>query len=180
VQLAAFQRKVLEVEDGILRKDAGSVGAYNIVPLTQIVGEFQPWVRRMEWFLEVVELMMRRMGNGKVEERCTGAKVIDWLCEAMRTGYVDIEIVAGELTRVAEMAWVKCVAGWVLYGRLPSFGREDFFVQMADGDVQVCFLVRVDLDVKLMGKRSMRVRRSYFLLSLRHRPRLHCCLLGSR
>jgi hypothetical protein len=156
------------------------VGAYNIVPLTQIVGEFQPWVRRMEWFLEVVELMMRGMGKGRAEERCTGAKVIDWLCEAMRTGYVDIEIVAGELTRVAEMAWVKCVAGWVLYGRLPSFGREDFFVQMVEGDVQVCFFVRVKMNGKLMEDRSMRVRRSCYLLSLQHRLRPRCCLLGDR
>jgi hypothetical protein len=171
---------VLEVEEGILKKDAGSVGAYNIVPLTQIVGEFQPWVRRMEWFSEVVELMMRGMGKVRAEEWCTGAKVIDWLCEAMKTGYVDIEIAARELTRVAEMAWVKCVAGWVLYGRLPSFGREDFFVQLVEGDVQVCFLVRFGMVRVLMGYRSMRVRRSYFLLSLRHRPRPRCCLLEDR
>ncbi|KAH7370336.1 gamma-tubulin complex component protein [Rhexocercosporidium sp. MPI-PUGE-AT-0058] len=132
--LAKFQRKVLEVEDGILRKDAGTVGAYNIVPLTAIVGEFSGWTRRMEWFLEVVEFMMR--GSGGDGKSCSGAMVIDRLCAAMQTGYVDIEEVALSLVRVSETAWLKQVSAWVLYGRLPSFGREDFFVQVVHGDVQ--------------------------------------------
>ncbi|KAH7417887.1 gamma-tubulin complex component protein [Cadophora sp. MPI-SDFR-AT-0126] len=132
--LARFQRKVLEVEDGILRKDAGTVGAYNIVPLTAIVGEFSGWTRRMEWFLEVVEFMMR--GNGGDGKTCSGAMVIDRLCESMQTGYVDIEEAALSLVRVAETAWLKQVSAWVLYGRLPSFGREDFFVQIVHGDIQ--------------------------------------------
>lgn len=131
--LSSFQRKVLEVEDGILRKDAGSVGAYNIVPLTAIVGEFSGWVRRMEWFLELVEFMLR----GSEGKKCTGAVVIDRLCDAMQTGYVDIEEAALSLVKVAETAWLKQVSAWVLYGRLPVFGREDFFVQqMFDNDVQ--------------------------------------------
>ena len=133
--LGKFQRKVLEVEDGILRKDAGTVGAYNIVPLTAIVGEFSGWTRRMEWFLEVVEYMMR--GNGGEGKNCSGAMVIDRLCHAMQTGYVDIEEAALNLVRVAETAWLKQVSAWVLYGRLPSFGREDFFVQIVHGDIQV-------------------------------------------
>jgi hypothetical protein len=132
--LAAFQRKILEVEDGILRKDARNVGAYNIVPLTAIVGEFSGWTRRMEWFLEVVEFMMR--GNGG-EKKCTGAMIIDRLCGAMQTGYVDIEEAALSLVKVAETAWLKQISAWILYGRLPSFGREDFFVQTVDGDIQV-------------------------------------------
>lgn len=140
--LAKFQRKVLEVEDGILRKDAGSVGAYNIVPLTAIVGEFSGWTRRMEWFLEVVEYMMR--GSGVEGKKCTGAMIIDRLCDAMKTGYVDIEEAALSLVRVAETAWLKQVSAWVLYGRLPSFGREDFFVQTDRGDVQVSLSVYVD------------------------------------
>ncbi|KAG4419034.1 hypothetical protein IFR04_007810 [Cadophora malorum] len=132
--LGNFQRKVLEVEDGILRKDAGTVGAYNIVPLTAIVGEFSGWTRRMEWFLEVVEYMMR--GNGGEGKNCSGAMLIDRLCQAMQTGYVDIEEAALSLVRVAETAWLKQVSAWVLYGRLPSFGREDFFVQIVHGDIQ--------------------------------------------
>lgn len=125
---------MLEVEDGILRKDAGSVGAYNIAPLTAIVGEFSGWTRTMEWFLEVVEFMMRGIGEGK---KCTGAMVIDRLCDSMQTGYVDIEEAALSLAKVAETAWLKQVSAWILYGRLPSFGREDFFVQTVDYDIQV-------------------------------------------
>jgi Gamma tubulin complex component N-terminal len=134
--LAKFQEKVLQVEDGILRKDAGSVGAYNIVPLTSVVGEFSGWTRRMEWFLEIVEFMMR--GTGGEAKRCTGAMVIDRLCDAMQTGYIDIEETALSLVKVAETAWLKQVSAWILYGRLPSFGREDFFVQTDDGDIEVC------------------------------------------
>ncbi|CZT42335.1 related to gamma-tubulin complex component GCP4 [Rhynchosporium secalis] len=130
--LARFQRKILEVEASILKNDAGIVGAYNIVPLTAIVGEFSAWTRRMEWFLDVVELMMR--GNGG--KSCSGSMIIDRLCAAMQTGYFDIEEVALSLVKVSETAWLKQVSAWVLYGRLPSFGREDFFVQMVPGDVQ--------------------------------------------
>lgn len=133
--LSQFQRKVLEVEDGILRKDAGTVGAYNIVPLTAIVSEFSGWTRRMEWFLEVAEFMMQS-GTGQAN-KCTGAMAINKLCDAMQTGYIDIEEAALSLVRVAETAWLKQVSSWVLYGRLPSFGKEDFFVQMIDGDIQV-------------------------------------------
>ncbi|EFY84338.1 gamma-tubulin complex component GCP4, putative [Metarhizium acridum CQMa 102] len=49
IHLAAFQRKVLQVEESILKNDADWVGAYNIVPLTAIMGEFQQWTRRLEW-----------------------------------------------------------------------------------------------------------------------------------
>jgi hypothetical protein len=130
--LAAFQCKVLEVEEGILRKDAGLVGAYNIVPLTAVVGQFSPWTRRLEWFLEVVQFMM--FGGGS---KCSGAMVIDKLCDAIQTGYVDIEESALSLVKVAETAWLKQVSAWILYGRLPSFGRGDFFVQTAEEDIQV-------------------------------------------
>jgi hypothetical protein len=140
--LSQFQQKVLEVEDGILRKDAGSVGAYNIVPLTAVVGQFTSWTRRMEWFLELVEFMMR--GSGGDVKGCSGAMVIDKLCDAMQTGYVDIEEAALSLVKVAETAWLKQVSAWALYGRLPTFGREDFFVQTADDDVEVRSLLYTD------------------------------------
>lgn len=131
--LAQFQRKIIEVEDGVLRKDAGSVGAYNIVPLTAIVGEFSGWTRRMEWFLEIVEFMMRGSAGG--ERKCSGAMIIDRLCNSMQTGYMDIEEAALSLVRVAETAWLKQVSAWILYGRLPSFGKGDFFVQEIEGPV---------------------------------------------
>ncbi|KAF7869758.1 hypothetical protein EAF04_004542 [Stromatinia cepivora] len=125
VHLVRFQRKVLEVENGILRKDSGSVGAYNIVPLTFIVEKFSGWTRRMEWFLEIVDFMMQDAG----EKKCSGAMVIDKLCNAIQTGYADIEEAALSLVKVAQTAWLKQVSAWILYGRLPSFGRGDFFVQ---------------------------------------------------
>lgn len=129
VHLAQFQQKVLEVEDDILSKDAGSVGAYNIVPLTAIVKEFSGWTRRMEWFLGIMEFM-----EIAADQKCTGAMVIDKLCNAIQTGYVDIEEAALSLVRVAETAWLRQISSWILYGRLPSFGKEDFFVQEVEGD----------------------------------------------
>ena len=89
----------------------------------------------MEWFLEIVEFIMR--GSGGKSKNCTGAMVIDKLSDAIQTGFVDIEEAALSLVKVAETAWLKQVSAWILYGRLPSFGREDFFVQNVDGDVQV-------------------------------------------
>jgi hypothetical protein len=133
VHLSAFQRKVLEVEEGILRKDAGLVGAYNIVPLTAVVGEFSGWTRRMEWLWEIVQFMLR----DKDGERCSGAKIIDRLRSEMQSGYADIERTAVSLVPVAETAWLKQVSAWVLYGRLPSFGADDFFVRKAEGTDQV-------------------------------------------
>jgi hypothetical protein len=122
--LAQFQRKVLDVESSILRKDSSAVGAYNIVPLTAVVGEFTEWTRRLEWLWEITKFML--------QPACTGARIIDRLCAATQTGYSDIESSALQLVRVAETAWLKQVSGWVLYGRLPSFGKEDFFVHQTD------------------------------------------------
>jgi len=143
--LAAFQRKVLEVEDGILRGDAAFVGAYNIVPLTVIVTEFGGWTRRMEWLWEVVQFMLTRGpsgmipdgsrgSGGQLEEAaaasfCTGARLIDRLRGELQTGFRDIEETARSLVAVAEVAWLKQVSAWVLYGKIPSFGAGDFFVQ---------------------------------------------------
>jgi len=133
---------VLEVEDGILRKDSLSVGAYNIVPLTAIVQEFSGWTRRMEWFLEIVEFMIR--GNGGAERsKCSGAMIIDKLCDSIQTGYADIEESALTLVKVAETAWLKQVSAWILYGRLPSFGKEDFFVQNEGTDIDVRTLTNI-------------------------------------
>ncbi|KAJ4390636.1 hypothetical protein N0V93_004234 [Gnomoniopsis smithogilvyi] len=138
--LAAFQRKVLEVEEGILRKDAGLVGAYNIVPLAAIVVEFEGWTRRLEWLWEMVEFMLsKERGEDGKEAACTGAKVINRLRAELQTGYQDIEETARNLVRVAETAWVKQVSSWILYGRLPGFGAEDFFIQKAEVDEEfVC------------------------------------------
>lgn len=174
--LAQFQQKVLEVEDGILRKDAGSVGAYNIVPLTAVVGQFSGWTRRMEWFSEIVEFMMRgALGQGS---GCTGAMVIDKLCDAVQTGYVDIEEAALSLVKVAEMAWLKQASAWILYGRLPSFGREDFFVQTAEDDIEVCFIVHIIALLLTASSRNIIVSRICYLDSCRRPQRHRCSSLG--
>ncbi|KAL2021083.1 hypothetical protein VTK56DRAFT_7502 [Thermocarpiscus australiensis] len=152
--LAAFRRKVLDVEEGILRRDAGLVGAYNIVPLTAVVGEFEGWGRRLGWLLDVVGFMLRTTGMGEnmewggrggggsggreeaemAETACTGARLIDLLRGELQTGYRDVEETARSLVAVAEAAWLKQVSAWVLYGRLPSFGEGDFFVLRKMGE----------------------------------------------
>jgi hypothetical protein len=142
VHLAAFQRKVLEVEETILRKDAALVGAYNIVPLTLVVGEFSGWTRRLEWLWETVQFMLvKEKRPDGTETFCTGAAIINRLRGELQTGYADIEETARSLVQVAETAWVKQVSAWILYGRLPGFGAEDFFIQQPadeeDGFVSV-------------------------------------------
>ncbi|CCC06721.1 hypothetical protein SMACR_00748 [Sordaria macrospora] len=165
--LAAFQCKVLQVEETILKKDAALVGAYNIVPLTAVVGEFDEWNRRMEWLWSFVELLMKGMkenaenvdqmewegsqprdlthrpahkGHSSSSTRRreppvhSGPMVINRLRELMQTGYKDIEEVVKSLVKVAETAWLKQVSAWVLYGRLPDFGADDFFVWREEDD----------------------------------------------
>ncbi|KAK3294057.1 gamma-tubulin complex component protein [Chaetomium fimeti] len=124
LHLAAFRRKVLAVEQTVLRGDAALVGAYNVVPLTAVVAEFAGWARRLEWLARVVEVM----GEG-----CTGARVMDFLRGELQTGYRDVEEAARSLVGVAEAAWVKQVSAWVLYGRVPGFGEGDFFVRRVEG-----------------------------------------------
>ncbi|EEU42993.1 uncharacterized protein NECHADRAFT_46654 [Fusarium vanettenii 77-13-4] len=126
IHLSAFQRKVLEVEASILRDDPELVGAYNIVPLTAVVGEFKDWTRRMDWLWEMVQFMLAKDKKGEV---CHGAHLMDRLRLELQSGYQDVQDTAMSLVTVAETAWLKQVSAWILYGRLPSFGIEDFFVQ---------------------------------------------------
>ncbi|SPQ25261.1 2a519e2a-7f5f-4ab3-a31d-784db9d70827 [Thermothielavioides terrestris] len=126
--LAAFRRKVLDVEATVLRRDAALVGAYNVVPLTAVVAEFDGWGRRLEWLAGVVRAMGDGKSNGPRGGWCTGAAMVDFLRAELRTGYSDVEEAARSLGAVAEAAWVKQVSAWVLYGRVPEFGQGDFFV----------------------------------------------------
>ncbi|KAG5977697.1 hypothetical protein E4U55_006607 [Claviceps digitariae] len=126
VHLAAFQRKVLDVEASVLNHDAGLVGAYNIVPLTAVMGEFQQWTRRLEWLWDTVRFIMATDEEGRA---CRGAALIDRLRDELQSGYQDVAATAESLVQAAETAWLKQVSAWVLYGRLPSFGADDFFVQ---------------------------------------------------
>lgn len=126
--LSKFQRKVLEVEKGILVEDSAYVGGYGIVPLSTISGEFAPWTRRLEWLWEIVCFVQpERKWDGF--SKCTGAALADRLRAESQTGYADIEEMAMHLVTVAETAWMKQLSMWLLCGNLPMFGKEDFFIQ---------------------------------------------------
>ncbi|KAK3080898.1 hypothetical protein LTS18_012135, partial [Coniosporium uncinatum] len=133
IHLARFQKKILTVESSILKKDAKSVGAYNIVPLAAVVGEFDEWNRLMDWLWDVACFMVSNNEEGRSHAR-TGAALVDKLRRESQTGYPDIETAALELGKVAETAWLRQLSSWVLYGRVPSSGAEDFFVQKYDVD----------------------------------------------
>jgi hypothetical protein len=129
-QLASFQQTVCDAEKQILTRDAARVGAYDIVPLSSLVGEFNGWSRRLEWLWTLATFILPQHGTeGGKGKPCTGANVIDWLRQESQTGFPDIEEVALSLVQVAETAWLRQLSTWVLYGRLPTFGGEDFFIQ---------------------------------------------------
>lgn len=91
----------------------------------------------MDWLWEILQFMSNDKTAGGLKW-CSGAQIIDRLCKELQTGYSDIEDSAVNLVKVAEMAWLKQVSAWVLYGRLPSFGQDDFFIEMIDEQTQVC------------------------------------------
>lgn len=140
IHLAAFQRKVLDVEASILQDDPDLVGAYNIVPLTAVIGEFKDWTRRMEWLWEMVQFMLAKNKKG---ETCHGAQLMDRLRLELQSGYRDVQNTAMSLVTVAETAWLKQVSAWILYGRLPSFGGDDFFVQKVEESEDVGLVWRL-------------------------------------
>lgn len=139
-QLGNFQRKVLEVESRILKQDASTVGAYNIVPLAGIVSEFSEWTRTMNWLWDISNFMLPSDAPSKTENRggnvASGAAIIDKLRSEAQTGYPDIEEAAQYLGKIAEASWLRQLSTWLLYGRLPSFGSSDFFVQQGDDDLE--------------------------------------------
>ncbi|KAH0562329.1 hypothetical protein GP486_002972 [Trichoglossum hirsutum] len=136
--LARFQDKILEVEREILQEDAGRVGAYGIVPLSGLVREFDGWTRRLEWFWEIVQFMLPPDTSAQREKSAgsTGAGIIDRLRVEAHTGYPDLEEASLDLIRVAETAWLRQLSTWILYGRLPAFGAEDFFIHEFPEDVE--------------------------------------------
>lgn len=160
--LARFQQKVLDVESRILRKDASAVGAYNIVPLAGVVGEFDEWTRLMEWLWSLVSFVMppdsNKDGLQHISDHKTlssGAAIIDKLRHEAQTGYPDIEEAALDLGKVAETAWMKQLSTWLLYGRLPTFGATDFFIQKAIDEVtEVQFVVNNKLLPKFVSQQT--------------------------
>ncbi|KAI9830614.1 MAG: hypothetical protein M1819_005424 [Sarea resinae] len=147
-QLARFQQKILDVESRLLKKDSDLVGGYEIVPLSGIVGEFDEWTRRMEWLWEMARYMLPLVDDGdkqRVQELCSGAAIIDKLRDEAQTGYPDIEEAALNLGKVAETAWLRQLSSWVLYGRLPTFGKDDFFIQVEVNSGKSEFVLRSSL-----------------------------------
>ena len=128
-ELGVFRKKVLQVETSILQRDAGYVGGYNIVPLSTIVVEFAPWTRRLEWLLRVTSCAEK--GN---RVPCNAREMLDFLETETHTGYSDIEDMASRLLVTAEKVWMRLLATWVLYGKLPASGALDFFIQSNEVD----------------------------------------------
>jgi hypothetical protein len=149
----------LDVETQILQQDASTVGAYNIVPLAGIVGEFSEWVRLMEWLWDISNFMLSSKLSPKSEKAsqktASGSELIDKLRTEAQTGYPDIEEAAQYLGRVAETAWLRQLSTWLLYGRLPSFGASDFFIAQEDEDSkELSFVARNRLLPKFVTRQT--------------------------
>lgn len=129
IHLAAFRAKVIEVEASILQRDAAFVGGYGIVPLSSVVGEFAPWTRRLEWLSRLFAFTERQHADDSGRPYCTSNSILDFLEAETRTGYGDIEASAQSLLTAGEKVWMRSVASWILYGKMPVFGQDDFFIQ---------------------------------------------------
>ena len=137
IHLAKFQRRIIEVEKDILTDNAKIVGAYNIVPLSAVVGSFEGWPRKLEWLQDLVQFIQAPVSSAATrvadrEEACTAAMLISRLRDSIHTGYPDIEEISTSLVQAAETAWLKQVSAWVLYGRHP--GEEDFLITSGDAN----------------------------------------------
>ncbi|KAF2645360.1 hypothetical protein P280DRAFT_441753 [Massarina eburnea CBS 473.64] len=153
-----FQRNILDVESRILKQDASTVGAYNIVPLAGVVGEFSEWTRLMEWLWEISNFLLPpdvpKKGEKTDARACSGAGIIDKLRSEAQTGYPDIEEAALQLGTVAETSWLRQLSTWLLYGRLPSFGASDFFIEDDSDDEQLSFAVSHKLLPKFVTRHT--------------------------
>lgn len=149
--LGRFQRKIVEVEKSILLNDSGYVGGYGIVPLSTLVGEFAPWTRRLEWLWEVSRFMKPQSMQDREPGSCSGAAIIDYLRKESQTGYLDLEEMALHLVKAAETAWMRQLSMWLLYGNLPAFGKEDFFIQEDNEGDGLDFVMHVDLLPKFVS-----------------------------
>jgi hypothetical protein len=132
--LRRFQEKILRVEESILHDDPDYVGAYDIVPLSSVARAFDGWERILEWLNEIVLYIHPEPVSEDEDARImrSGAQLIDRLRLEAQTGFLDLEAVILDLVRVAESVWVRQLATWVLYGRLPAPGAGDFFVQRVE------------------------------------------------
>jgi hypothetical protein len=144
--LRRFQNKILEVESKILKKDSTIVGAYEIVPLAAVVGEFDDWHRLMTWYWDLAMFIAPTDATAKNHVKCTSARLIDRLRVETQTGYPEIEDAAVQLARVAETTWLRQLSSWIVYGKLPIHGAKDFFIQQENRDgEEPIFTSNIDL-----------------------------------
>lgn len=134
VHLAAFQKKILEVEKDILERNSEIVGTSNIVPLSGLVATFDGWKRKLGWLWSLVQFIQpqaatvaSRSSEGS-QEPCTASLLLDYLREATHTGYADVEQLSLHLVEIAEKTWLKSISAWILYGRFPALGGTDIFI----------------------------------------------------
>ena len=152
--LERFREKILDVERQILTEDAAIVGAYNIVPLSAVVGEFDEWSRRMEWYWNLA-CFIQSLDTATQSNQATGAGLIDHLRSELQTGFPDIETAATELSCIADKAWLKQASVWLLYGLLPSHGAEDFFVSVQESaDSPPSYVLRRELLPKFVSQQT--------------------------
>lgn len=135
--LGKFQKQILDVERAVLGNDSNYVGGYGIVPLSTLVSEFSPWTRRLEWLWGVTCFILPESATKETTASTTsGASLIDYLRSESQTGYIDLQEIALQLIKAAETAWMRQLSMWLLYGELPTFGKEDFFVQATDIELE--------------------------------------------
>jgi hypothetical protein len=83
----------------------------------------------MEWLWGITQLIQPERKKGERHHGSTGAALIDHLRTETHTGYLDIKEMALHLETSAEAAWMKQLSMWLLYGNLPMYGKDDFFIQ---------------------------------------------------
>ncbi|TGZ80861.1 hypothetical protein EX30DRAFT_307020 [Ascodesmis nigricans] len=142
--LQTFRDRILTVEESVIRKDdTGIVVAYD-APLAKVLNSFDGWDRMLNYLHDLVEFMAPGSGTiqrlAKTGNPASGAEIINRLRGDIYTGYPQLEEAALGLLRIAEMAWLRDVSTWVLYGRLPvaaDYGSSrpsaDFFIMEVDG-----------------------------------------------
>lgn len=155
IHLERFVSKILDVEASILRRDTSTVGAYDIVPLADVVSQFAHWQRRMAWFWDLA-IFMSPVDQEVKQTACTGSALIDRLRADAQTGFPEIEEASVELSRVAELAWLKQLAAWLLYGDISFLGEDDFFLQREKDDLgNLSFRTRRELVPKFVSNATI-------------------------
>lgn len=82
----------------------------------------------MAWYWDLT-CFMRPERSSRREDECSGALLIDKLRIEAQTGFPAIESSATELIKVAETAWLRQISSWIMHGKLPVHGADDFFIQ---------------------------------------------------